>query len=418
MNFKKFLPKSEFSKNVLTLMTGTAFAQALPILISPILTRLYSDEDFGLFSLYSSIVIGVLTIGSLRYNMAIVLPKEDTEAKQLVTLSRKIVLLVSIITTILLIYFSSVIVELINAKGIESYFFIAGISIYILAQIEVIRYYLNRKKKYKLISKAKIYQSGGSSIFQVLFGLFSFSGGVTGMIFGVLVGQLMGFFYLFKKTKGEFNEVSTNNKFLLKKYKKMPLLNGPNAVVDTIRVNGINIMISRLFSSMFLGQFALAWRVLQSPIGLINGALSQVCFQQLSILEKEKRYPFLKKSVIRSFWLGIFPFTFLYFLAPIIFPFIFGENWEVSGKIASYLCPWLFLNLISSPISTFFIVVEKQGILLLYAIFYMLTPLITIWVFKYDFLLAIQGLSISMSIMLLIFIAMVLIISKRDQETN
>ncbi len=416
MNFKKFFLKSDFSKNVLTLMTGTALAQALPILISPILTRLYSDKDFGLFSLYSSIVMGILTIGSLRYNMAIVLPKKDEEAKQLVKLSRKIILVVSIVATFFLVYFSNTIVKQINGSGIEKYFFIAGISIFVLAQIEVIRYYLNRKKKYKLISKAKVYQSGGSSFFQVLFGVFPMSGGVTGMIFGVLVGQTMGLYYLFKRTKNEFNAVADNDKFLLNKYKKMPLLNGPNAVVDAIRVNGINIMIARLFSSMFLGQFALAWRVLQSPLGLINGALSQVCFQRLSVLEKHEHYSFLRKSVLRSFLLGVIPFTVLYFFAPIIFSFIFGESWRVAGKVASYLSPWLFLNLITSPISTFFIVVEKQGLLLLYAVFYMLVPFIVIWEYRADFLLAIQGLSISMSIMLLIFIAMVLITSKNNQK--
>lgn len=415
MKISKLFPKSEFAKNVLTLMTGTALAQALPILISPILTRLYSAKDFGLFSLYSSIVMGILTISSLRYNMAIVLPKKDEEAKQLVNLCRKIILFISIIATILLFFFSDVIVEVINGRGIEKYFFIAGLSIFVLAQIEIIRYYLNRKKQYKLISKAKIYQSGGSTFFQVIFGFFSFSGGVTGMIFGVLLGQILGFVYLFNKTKKEFKNVRLNNNFLLDKYKKMPLLNGPNAVVDAIRVNGINIMIARLFSSIFLGQFALAWRVLQSPLGLINGALSQVCFQQLSVLDKQEHYTFLKKSVIRSFSLGILPFIILYFFAPFIFSFIFGEDWKISGQIASYLCPWLFLNLITSPISTFFIVVEKQGLLLIYAIFYMITPFIVIWELRDDFLLAIHGLSISMSVMLLIFIGMVLITSKKQQ---
>jgi len=43
--------KSEFAKNVLTLMTGTTIAQAIPIAISPILTRIYTPEDFGVFAL-------------------------------------------------------------------------------------------------------------------------------------------------------------------------------------------------------------------------------------------------------------------------------------------------------------------------------------------------------------------------------
>lgn len=52
----KLKPKSEFSKNVLTLITGTTIAQAIPIAISPILTRIYTPEDFGVFALFVSLV--------------------------------------------------------------------------------------------------------------------------------------------------------------------------------------------------------------------------------------------------------------------------------------------------------------------------------------------------------------------------
>ena len=50
------LPKSEFSRNVLKVMTGTTFAQALPILVAPVLTRLYSPEEFGVFYLFAALV--------------------------------------------------------------------------------------------------------------------------------------------------------------------------------------------------------------------------------------------------------------------------------------------------------------------------------------------------------------------------
>ena len=58
-------PKSEFSRNVLTLMTGTTIAQAIPIAISPILTRIYSSEDFGMSALYMSIasILSVVATG-------------------------------------------------------------------------------------------------------------------------------------------------------------------------------------------------------------------------------------------------------------------------------------------------------------------------------------------------------------------
>jgi O-antigen/teichoic acid export membrane protein len=63
----KLKPKSEFSRNVLTLMTGTTIAQAIPIAISPILTRIYTPEDFGMFALYMSTASLFSVIATGRY---------------------------------------------------------------------------------------------------------------------------------------------------------------------------------------------------------------------------------------------------------------------------------------------------------------------------------------------------------------
>ena len=80
---KALKPKSEFARNILTLMTGTAIAQAIPIAISPILTRLYSPEDFGVFALYMGVVSigGILATG--RYEMSVMLPKKDSDAMKI-----------------------------------------------------------------------------------------------------------------------------------------------------------------------------------------------------------------------------------------------------------------------------------------------------------------------------------------------
>ena len=75
--------KSEFSKNVLTLVTGTTIAQSIPIAISPILTRIYTPEDFGVLALFISITTILGTIANGRYELAIVLPKRDNNALEL-----------------------------------------------------------------------------------------------------------------------------------------------------------------------------------------------------------------------------------------------------------------------------------------------------------------------------------------------
>src|SRR5690554_4803237 len=68
------------------LMTGSVVAQAVPVLLSPVLTRLYSPEDFAAFALFMAVnnVISVVAAG--RYDQAIMLPSEDAGALNLVIL--------------------------------------------------------------------------------------------------------------------------------------------------------------------------------------------------------------------------------------------------------------------------------------------------------------------------------------------
>ena len=77
-------------KNVVTLITGTTVAQIIPFLISPILTRLYKPEEFGNFTLYMSFVSVFGVIATLRYDLAVVQPQDDADAKSIIILCLKI----------------------------------------------------------------------------------------------------------------------------------------------------------------------------------------------------------------------------------------------------------------------------------------------------------------------------------------
>src|SRR2546425_10423373 len=105
--FSRLLPKSEFIRHILTLITGTTIAQAIPLVVTPILTRIYSPQDFGLFALYMSIIaiLGVVATG--RYELAIMLPEKDEDAINVVYISFIITLATSLITLIVFWFFNT-----------------------------------------------------------------------------------------------------------------------------------------------------------------------------------------------------------------------------------------------------------------------------------------------------------------------
>ena len=115
----KFKPKSEFSRNVLTLMTGTTIAQAIPIAISTILTRIYTPEDFGIFALYMSIASMIAVVATGRYELAIMLPKKDEDAVSIVALSIIISFFVSFIALLIVSIFNTEIASLLGNPEIS-----------------------------------------------------------------------------------------------------------------------------------------------------------------------------------------------------------------------------------------------------------------------------------------------------------
>jgi O-antigen/teichoic acid export membrane protein len=78
--YNKIFPKSNFTKHVLILVSGTVIAQAISILVTPILTRLYTPEEFGLFAIFVAISSVLGSIANGRFELALLLPKVDKNA--------------------------------------------------------------------------------------------------------------------------------------------------------------------------------------------------------------------------------------------------------------------------------------------------------------------------------------------------
>ena len=412
---KKFKPKSEFSKNVLTLMTGTTIAQAIPIAISPILTRIYTPADYGLVALFMSIA----TIGSIaatgRYEMAIMLPKKDTDAINVFFLSIIIAFLMSFISLIIVLLFNQNITKFLGNQDVSVWLYLVPISVLVTGVYQSLKYWNNRKKNFSDLAKNAVLQTTTGSSLNLGFGFLTLGGG--GLIIGNLLGQLTGAIFLGKIVLKKDKQLFIYNNHLkimalIKRYKKLPFFNLPNALIDTFRISGINILIAQNFTVINLGQYSLAWRMVVTPASLIGSSLSQVLFQKLSSSNKVDLYKITIKFISKATLIAAPMYLLIYFFASDIFAFIFGENWKMAGNIASALSPWLFVNFISSPLSSIFIIINKQEIMLIFSILYMLIPVSILYLFRdYAFIDIIDIMAYSMGSLLILLLIVILVMT-------
>lgn len=150
------LPYGSFVGNVITLMTGTVFAQILLVLVAPILTRLYSPADYGTFSLFSSISIIIGNVVCLRYEGAIVLPQDDEDAVNVLAICIVICACIATFVFIIIAFFHESIADLLNAPVLEFWLWFIPISTIVLGLFMALNYWSTRRKQFKRLAMRQV----------------------------------------------------------------------------------------------------------------------------------------------------------------------------------------------------------------------------------------------------------------------
>lgn len=351
---------SEFNRNVLTLMTGTTIAQAIPIAITPILTRIYTPEDFGVFAIFIAITSIFSVIVNWRYDIAIMLPKKDEEAINILALGFIISCIISLILLILVFFLKDFFSKFFENKELGKWLFFIPLTVFVIGLWNLLNYYNIRKKNYKDLSKAKIIKSIILSISQIGIGIMK--SGVIGLISGNILSQLFANTKLILnliKNKTLISKISKKKIIsVAKKYQNFPKHNAPGALSDTAASQLPMIFLPKLYGIDMSGYFFLANNLIVIPSSLLGKSISEVFFQQISVKKnnRSKCWPFFIKTVKNLFYIAL-PFSIMIILfGPSLFLLVFGEQWKVSGEIAPYLAIKFLFIFCTSPLSHVFAV--------------------------------------------------------------
>src|SRR6056297_703318 len=173
-HFRKKIRKAlqdPFWRNVGSLFSGTAIGQALPILIFPLLTRIYPKDIFDVYFIYSGIILLTQIISNLQYHYALLLPKKDSSARALLVLNISISIIISTIITGIIFILEPILKELIQNKTLTYWLYFIPVSTLFLGLSETFFFYLNRLKKYTYITFGRITKGLFLVIAQTTFGV-------------------------------------------------------------------------------------------------------------------------------------------------------------------------------------------------------------------------------------------------------
>ncbi|NBC83665.1 MAG: oligosaccharide flippase family protein [Bacteroidetes bacterium] len=380
---KQFL-SSEFNRNVFLLFSGSGIAQAIPILATVILTRVYSEQEFGTFFLYSSIVTILTVISNLKIESTIVLSSDNQEARQLFSLGVQITWFLSSLLLLLILLFKPLIASKLGVQGNNSWLLLIPLATFLNSFIQLSNSTLVRLKKYKRISLSNIIKSSSLSSYQIIAGFIKASSWqlIVGNIFGLITASISNLLKIYKHHFTIEWITGTKAKALIIKYKEFPLFSTFISLTNAISRHIPIILLTTLYGLKIAGLYGLSLKIIGVPLLLMSQSYSEVFYREASQIYHHEPAN-LKRYVRQNYWslfkLGIIPFLLLFIAAPFIFEVVFGENWNTSGVYTRILAPWLFLTFLNAPILRVLSILRKQRFLLGYNTLLLITRVVCLY---------------------------------------
>lgn len=392
-------------------MTGTAFAQALPIAVSPILTRLYSPEDFGVFAIYMALVsiMGVLVTG--RYELAILIPKQDRDAIHIAALSAGLSVMMSLVLLLIVIFLNQEIAQLLGAPELATWLYWLPASTLLSGIYQSLNYWSNRKGQYKRLAISRIVQSGSASLGQLGGGFVGL--GVSGLIGGQLVGQTLSTAVIttliYREDKEEIQAIRKNRLVALAmKNINFPKYMIPGQLFNVASGHAPLFALSILFGPVVAGFYSLSQRILEAPMSLVGGAIGDVYRAEAAkIYQLKGNCLDVYKATMRNLLLvSLFVAVPVAFFGPNMYAFVFGEAWREAGEIGALLAVMIFFQGISSPTSQTVLLAGLQKLDLLWQILRVGVALLSLYLgyilFPHDYKMSILFFVIGFSILYII----------------
>lgn len=385
-----------FLKSVSILVGGTAFAQAIGLLVLPLITRLYGPDNFALFAVYASILNVLAVAICLRLEIAIPLPKKDEDGLSLVILALLSNLFFTTLIVLSLVFFKEAILETIRQPQLAPYVWLIPIGVFFTGLYNSLQYWTTRKKQFATIAKTRMTQSIASSTVQIGGGYFGL--GAFGLILGQIVNSSAGIVKLFISFRRETKEIIGKVSFIslkrnFKNYDKFPKYSTFESLANVSAIQLPVIIIAAVAIGPEAGYLLLAMKVMGIPSGLIGGAIAQVYLAHAPEHYSEGN---LRKYTVQTIKqvakIAVVPLILIGMVAPIIFPIVFGDSWERAGYMVLWMIPWFVMQILSSPVSMSLHITGNQKIALVLQItglilrvgFLMLVSIYySNWVFEY-----------------------------------
>lgn len=340
---------------------GAAIAQLVVVAVTPLLTRLYSEEDFGAFEVYAAMLTMVAVLSTGRLFEAIVVPADEGEGRAVFGAGLRVLLGFAGAVLLIVAVGRNTIAGWFGTPDLATLLWLAPIGILALGMRQLYQGWAVRAKDYRALAENNLSRGIAASVVNVGAGVVGLGG------LGLALGHGAGFGFaswrLGKRLKVPPATKDVRTVDALREYRRFPLLSGPSAMLNAVSRGMPPLALAAIFSATVVGFYGLITRALGQPLLLFQEATTRVFSGEAAQLRRDGRsglvrlaFNFVRsQAVIGALIVGV-----AFVLAPTMIPIVFGERWAESADYLRIMAPLFYIRTMAGPLMAIFSILGRQ----------------------------------------------------------
>ena len=393
-------------RNFAKLLSANVVAQAIGLFVYPVLTRLYAPDDFGLLNLFLSIGGVLVILATAEYQYAIVLPKDDNQARAVFHVGG-LVLISVVLLTGLSVVFSRPIAIVFDTPSLARYYWLMPFYVAVSGLWVLLNYYYTRQRQFGRISRYQLSQSVLNAGAKMSFGFAGVlqSGLLLSTVLAPLLSLAMSIAAAWKQDLRQLLHIDKDEcRAVAREYANFPKYSLPRALVNNLSGALPSLLLTPFFGLANLGFWGMALTLAFRPLNMISQSLYQVLFENTAqrVNQRLSIRPTILRFLCLTLLVAVPCFAVLYFVLPVLTRWLLGAEWEISGHYIRVMLPWLLMSVLVAPVCFLSDIFKKQKIGLYLEVLLIVLRLLGlgIGIWQHSFFYAIAGYSIAGAIVI------------------
>lgn len=344
-----------------TLLVGASAAQFIPILVMPVLSRLFAPEDFGILGVYLALVAILSVAGSWRIEHAVLIEADPARAEAIARLCIRLCVFTAAVVLAIVGVLDIAVGDLVHLKLSRLSLYLIPLGLFGNAVIQVYTVRLLRRQSITPLARARVGQAVTTASASIAAGLLSGSG--ESLILASLAGQTVALAMMVPHAGSPLRANVASLPSVLPQYGRFALFTLPADLLSAASAQLPIFFVASFFGAEAAGAFLMAQRVLLVPLSVVGSAVMDLFKTDASRLfaAQGNCRALTRRTMLALGAVSIPPAIVLILFAPPLFGLVFGAQWHLAGILCQWLAVPAFLRLVTTPISYNFYLAKRQA---------------------------------------------------------